>query len=117
MRNTLILLALVGLLTAGVGCRMCADPYDYCGPTYAGPCGPVGCDPLARSGSVLSPPLYGGSGQETVIGAESLEMGTPLEPIPSTGEEIVQPAPRVSDARAKKLPAPPAARASGVQYR
>ncbi|NLE38258.1 MAG: hypothetical protein GX621_09570 [Pirellulaceae bacterium] len=117
MRNMLILLALVGLVTAAAGCRMCADPYDYCGPTYAGPCGPVECNPSARSGSVLSPSLYGGVGPETMIGAESLDMGTSLEPIPWTGDEIVEPAPRVSAARAKKLPAPPAARASGVQYR
>ena len=47
---------------------MCAHPYDYCGPTFDAPrddcsgdgacgdCGPC-CDPLARAGSILSPPL------------------------------------------------------------
>ena len=40
------------LLCAPVGCRSCAHPFDYCGPTFtdAG-CRP--CDPNLRAGSIL----------------------------------------------------------------
>ena len=41
------------------GCRMCASPYDYCGPTLSGHSGPsdcVSCSPLApRAGSAVAP--------------------------------------------------------------
>ncbi|OHB83386.1 MAG: hypothetical protein A2V98_12435 [Planctomycetes bacterium RBG_16_64_12] len=46
----LIAIALVGM---AAGCRMCASPYDYCGPTFTGACGEE-CSQTARSGSVLS---------------------------------------------------------------
>jgi hypothetical protein len=43
-------------LAITAGCTMCAHPYDYCGPVYAGQnCEP--CNPQARAGSILSPPL------------------------------------------------------------
>ena len=42
----------IGLVALFSGCAMCANPYDYCGPTVTGECG---CDPNApRAGSILS---------------------------------------------------------------
>lgn len=43
---------LLGLIVLSAGCRMCAHPYDYCGPTFTGggPCPPT--EP--RAGSVLA---------------------------------------------------------------
>lgn len=69
MPRTLSLLLLASLV-ACCGCTMCAHPHDYCGPTFTGgqdDCGDCGtgcgtgcgdaCDPMARAGSILSPPL------------------------------------------------------------
>jgi len=48
--------ALSALVLSSVGCTMCQHPYDYCGPTFSGNnCVP--CDPMARAGSGLSPPV------------------------------------------------------------
>jgi len=43
---------LLGLIVLSTGCRMCAHPYDYCGPTFTGdgPC----CPNEPRAGSVLA---------------------------------------------------------------
>jgi hypothetical protein len=120
MKNTLLLIALIGLLAAGSGCRMCADPYDYCGPTYAGPCGPVVCNPNARAGSVLSPSPYVGAGPEVMADGQLQTDGEPtLAPIP-VKEESVGPPPRldVIENNTRTLPAPPRkARRSGTRYR
>lgn len=54
MVRTVIALSVVVLVAMTGGCRMCVDPYDYCGPLYTGDgCGPP-CDPMARAGSILS---------------------------------------------------------------
>jgi hypothetical protein len=46
--------AVVVLLATTAGCRMCASPYDYCGPVLTGDaCGP--CAPGARACSILAP--------------------------------------------------------------
>jgi|GEM_PF-1238609 len=69
MNRFYLSLVAISLLTATVGCRMCAHPYDYCGPLYQGDCGGVPCDPCARAGSILSPPLHlPGHGQVIVEG-------------------------------------------------
>lgn len=47
----LITLSLIGGFVT-LGCRMCASPYDYCGPV--GTCRGKVCDPYERTGSVLS---------------------------------------------------------------
>jgi len=49
MNRFLGLSALV--LLAGAGCRMCACPYDYCGPVVE--CGCVGCG--GEDGGVMPP--------------------------------------------------------------
>ncbi len=51
LRFALMIACLVALST---GCRMCASPFDYCGPTATGGCGEE-CGPCApRSGSILT---------------------------------------------------------------
>jgi hypothetical protein len=42
-----------GLLTLAGGCKMCASPYDECGPLFSGQ-NPSQCNPGVRAGSVLS---------------------------------------------------------------
>ena len=54
MVRTVFACSLLVLVAATAGCRMCASPYDYCGPTSTGECG-QGCCPNARQGSILSP--------------------------------------------------------------
>jgi hypothetical protein len=56
MRRTCLAACFAALLAAAAGCTMCDHPYDYCGPTYTGECGQT-CNPLARAGSILSPPV------------------------------------------------------------
>jgi hypothetical protein len=66
MRRTVFALTAIVLVAAATGCRMCAHPFDYCGPTFTGGnCGP--CNPDARAGSILSPtiPTTVGGGQVT----------------------------------------------------
>ncbi|MGQ9576716.1 MAG: hypothetical protein ACUVUC_15520 [Thermoguttaceae bacterium] len=41
------------LILAAAGCRMCAHPYDECGPTFFGG-HPAQCMSTARAGSILS---------------------------------------------------------------
>ena len=53
MYRFLIVLTAFALAAPSLGCRLCAHPFDYCGPTsIAGRFQP--CDPCARAGSVLS---------------------------------------------------------------
>lgn len=54
MVRTLFGLSLVALVAVTCGCRMCADPYDYCGPLFTGDCCGPPCAPYARAGSILS---------------------------------------------------------------
>jgi hypothetical protein len=115
MQRIFYILVFVGLGMAS-GCRMCAHPYDYCGPTYVGQCGTVCCDPDARAGSVLSRPLDTAATPAMAVEESAGPIvETPLEPIPR-GEEIVVPSNETS--RLVPLPAPPArsARVSGPTY-
>lgn len=43
---------ILGLVMLSTGCRMCAHPFDYCGPTFTGdgPC----CVDEPRAGSILA---------------------------------------------------------------
>jgi hypothetical protein len=57
----------VTLATLTSGCRMCASPYDYCGPIFTGgDC--QQCMPNFREGSILSPAAPLVSGPEIVPG-------------------------------------------------
>ena len=49
------LLACIGAccLIAAAGCRMCAHPYDECGPMSGGGCS-QGCGSSVRAGSIMS---------------------------------------------------------------
>lgn len=79
------------VLISCMGCAMCASPYDYCGPTFSAGEGCEACDhcavcdPLARAGSVLSPPLsYQGAIIEGIDeGVEYLEAHPAAEPTPA----------------------------------
>lgn len=54
VRFFVALTAVVAVSISCCGCRMCADPYDYCQPTFTGECGQQ-CCPTYRAGSVLTP--------------------------------------------------------------
>lgn len=101
MKRIYLSLAAITLLTATVGCRMCAHPYDYCGPLFTGDCGSVPCDPCARAGSILGPPLYlPGSGEVMVEGEvesrETIIQSQPMEQprIESLPPEVTRPVSR-----------------------
>ncbi len=49
----LLACSVVTLLAVTAGCRMCAHPYDYCGPVFTGANGEP-CDANVRHGSILS---------------------------------------------------------------
>ena len=132
MRQILLGLLLIGLTAATTGCRICANPFDYCGPTYVGECGPVCCNPDARAGSVLSPPLepMAGPGMmieesieptitSEIVLEESMEATgeTSLDPIPIE-EDIVAPLAKTKAGRLVSLPPPlrSPAKASGPTY-
>lgn len=53
MPRSLLACLVVFSLTLPLGCRMCASPYDECGPVPGGTCSGA-CDSNARAGSVLS---------------------------------------------------------------
>ena len=53
MARTLGAWITIGLVAMAAGCRMCDNPYDYCGPTFVGGCYQQ-CCPTARAGSILS---------------------------------------------------------------
>lgn len=77
MRHAAFALAALCLVASAVGCRMCAHPYDYCGPTFTGGnCQP--CDFYARAGSILSPPLATNAAKQ---GQVISEQTTPTEVI------------------------------------
>lgn len=69
MRRAVIVWSGIGLLLAATGCTMCAHPYDYSGPVVDGCCG-CPCDPLSRTGSVLSGTAGGPMGVEQVAGEQ-----------------------------------------------
>jgi len=79
-------ISIIGLIAAG-GCRMCASPYDYCGPV-------VECDGDGHPAAYSMPPSS--SGPETVPAPqakpESQAPATPPAPVP-------QPQPQASRTR------------------
>lgn len=77
-RNLTALLALVAFVP-GLGCAMCASPYDYCGPTFTGNGHGDPCFINQRAGSILDPaPIASPVGYE--YGSETFD----------AGEEIIQ---------------------------
>ena len=52
MQRILGILAIVSLALSAAGCRMCANPYDYCGPVATGGECPQ-CASTARAGSTF----------------------------------------------------------------
>lgn len=132
MRSAIRVLGFAGLLAMLAGCRMCASPYDYCGPTYGvencddgcGECG-VGCSLTDRRGSILSAGGYGGEsyggeswqegdytdGQSIPREGEIIYEGTqppaeavPAEPLPESNDEAMRPTP---DPRMSRRPTGP----------
>lgn len=90
---------IAALFAATTGCKMCAHPYDYCGPTFTG--GTYAAGPHGRAGSILSGgPVAGAVAAETSYQETTLEgpQPTPTGPAP--------PAP-------KPNPTPPAKRPNG----
>ena len=75
MRRTVFALTAIVLVAAATGCSMCAHPYDYCGPMFTGGnC--EACNPDARAGSILSPPIQM-MAEEGMVSPE--EYGPPME--------------------------------------
>ena len=66
--------SVVALLALTTGCRMCAHPYDYCGPVYTGADGQP-CDANVRHGSILS-----GGVVATSFATTEAEVGQPEPP-------------------------------------
>ncbi len=94
MHRTGLLCTVAALLAVSAGCRMCSHPNDYCGPTFdRGSC--QSCDPIARSGSILSPPINGGGGGgcdcESCAAQTSSDEQLPAEQIISVTDEVVKP--------------------------
>ena len=82
MVRTIFALCMVALLAVTAGCRVCAHPYDYCGPLFDGQGGQYCCCPNARAGSILSPnPMMGtcNCGAQT---PQVLEEDVAPQPIP-----------------------------------
>jgi hypothetical protein len=72
MTRSLGLFALV--LLAATGCRMCASPYDYCGPVVESGC--VGCDVFG--GNSMGPPGEGTiEDNSPPVNGEMIPPGTP----------------------------------------
>jgi len=87
MIRTMLAWSVVVLVAVTAGCRMCASPYDYCGPTYTGECG--SCDPYYREGSRFSQAesvIYDGPIDAESVAPEVIEPGVIegaiLEPVP-----------------------------------
>ena len=95
MRRTVFALTAIILVAAATGCRMCAHPFDYCGPTFTGGnC--EACNPDARAGSILSPPIQTVAEEGTV---------SPEEVSPPMDEQIA-PSDHVSQSPAQPSGAP-----------
>ena len=98
MVRTLIAWSVVVLVAVSGGCRMCASPYDNCGPTFTGECG-QDCDPNARSCSILAGQFGSAYGPELILPDsgeviwETDEMVMDSGEVFSPPEELVQPAP------------------------
>ncbi len=91
------------------GCRMCASPYDYCGPTLSGRPGQadcVSCSPLApRAGSAVAPApdetllTYANDSSDVPLASDS---AAPLE----TPDQRLEDRPRLSGDLPARLPSP-----------
>ena len=81
MVRTVLACSLAALLALTAGCRMCAHPYDYCGPTYTGAPG-ESCDAKARRGSILSSP----TGAFTVAAADAEAVVEPADDVQRRAE-------------------------------
>ncbi len=107
MHRTGLLCTVAILLAVSAGCRMCSHPNDYCGPTFdRDNCN--SCNPLARSGSILSPPINGegGCGCDSCAVQASPDEQLPAEKIISVTDEVVRPDQTYN---------PPGARANSAQ--
>ncbi len=97
IRATLACCVVMLVVVAG-GCRMCAESYDYCGPTFTGQCDEQ-CDPNARAGSILS------SNPGMIIEGEVITVSESEDEIPVDGElmpvpdETVQAKPKHTQVR------------------
>ncbi len=106
MARTILAGCLIGLLAISAGCKMCAHPYDYCGPTFDGGC-TVNCDPYARACSILSPSPYVDSCGGSCGGCVS----SAVEP----GEELVAETTGVEAVRLRPIPKVAAKPMPGVE--
>ncbi len=108
-RTGLLYTVVAALLVLSAGCRMCSHPHDYCGPTFDRD-GCQSCNPLARSGSILSPPINGGveggGGCESCAAQASSDEQIPAEKIISVTDEVVTP---------DQTSSPPDAKANSAQ--
>ena len=87
MARMILAFSVIALMATTAGCRMCADPYDYCGPLFTGDCCGPPCAPYDRAGSILS----GGCASCGPAAIPTLE--TTIEVAP----EAAEPAPAESD--------------------
>ena len=77
---------------------MCAESYDYCGPTFTGECDGQ-CDPNARAGSILSANpgmIIEGEVITTIESEEEIPVDGELTPVPN---ETVQAKPKQTPVR------------------
>jgi hypothetical protein len=83
--------AVVALVAVTAGCTMCDHPYDYCGPTVSGRCGPA-CGAEPRAGSILSPGAIAGPeiSSEQVVSVSDDVVPQPVAP----GEQSQRPTAR-----------------------
>ena len=101
MRVFVALTILAAVSACSCGCRMCADPYDYCQPTFTGEGGQQ-CCPNYRAGSVLTPNCGGCEQCGHVAGGMGCSGGVDCpdcQTIPTESPiyegEMVEPAPAV----------------------
>jgi hypothetical protein len=92
MFRTTLSWALVAILYAVAGCRMCSHPYDYCGPVYDRGC--QSCCPPERAGSVLEataqPSPEAAQGPDAAPGSERVISTTEQAAEPSAGGQPTQ---------------------------
>jgi hypothetical protein len=83
---------MVGLLVAAMGgaagCRMCAHPYDDCGPTFTGGCDGDPCIMDGRAGSILASSRL----TQDVVESEEATFHFPDGPQPTPAVRPPQPA-------------------------
>ena len=97
MVRSVFALTAAGLLVLTAGCRMCAHPYDYCGPTVTGE-GCQECLPTARACSILSPGV--GACCDSEVVPETLD-AVPDAQIVDTSPKLEQPIEMVATSEAR----------------